>query len=66
MNIILTDEELIRIELLANRCQGICETGKLLHRLYTAYVVTSKELKKANLEAWERIQGNDKSNMGTK
>lgn len=65
MNLILSDEELLRIELLAKRCQGICETGTLFHRLYTAYVVTTKELKKANYEAWERLQNSDKGNVGT-
>jgi len=65
MNILLSDEDLFRIELLAKRCKGICETGELLHKLYSAYLVVSKELKKANYIAWKRIQESDKSNVGT-
>ncbi len=65
MNLILTDDELIRGELLAGRCKGICDVGTLFHRYYTAYTLVCRELKKANLEAWERLQNSDKGNVGT-
>lgn len=66
MSILFSDEELIRAELLANRCKGICEMGTLLHKFVSGFILVSKELKKADRKAWERICKNDKSNMGTK
>lgn len=65
MNLLLSDEDLIRIELLTKRCKGICETGELLHKLFSAYLKVSVELEKADTLAWERIQRDDKSNLGT-
>lgn len=65
MNILLSEEDLLRIELLAKRCKGICETGDLLHRLFSAYLIVVKELEKSDRLAWERIQNSDKGDLGT-
>ena len=65
MNILLSEEDLLRIELLAKRCKGICETGDLLHRLFSAYLIVVKELEKSDRLAWERIQNSDKGDLRT-
>jgi hypothetical protein len=64
MNIFIDDEDLIRVDLFVKRCGGNCECGRLLHRLYTAYLIAMKELKKADVEAFKRITENDKNVVG--
>lgn len=65
MNVLLSDEDLIRIELLTKRCKGICETGELLHKLYSAFLIVNSELRKSDRSTWERIQNSDKGYLGT-
>ena len=52
---LITPEELDRIDLMVKRCAGVCDCGKLLHRLYSAYLIVSGELKKANNNTWNKI-----------
>lgn len=67
MNILLSDEELIRIQILAHRCKGICEMGTLLHRLYSAHLLVIDALKKSDLNAWIELEKEyDSSDMGTR
>jgi hypothetical protein len=63
MSIFISDEELIRAEILANRCKGVCEMGKLLHKFVSGYLLVSKELKKVDYEVWKRIH-NDTDDVG--
>ena len=65
MSLFISDTEIITIDLFIKRCGSNCECGRLLHRLYTSYLILVKELKKADYEAWERINERNKSYMGS-
>jgi hypothetical protein len=65
MNLFISEEELFRAQMIANRCKGVCEMGELLHKFVSAYLLVSKELKEADARSWERICGNDQDDMGT-
>jgi hypothetical protein len=64
MNLFISDEDLVSVSLFVKRCGSNCECGRLLHRLYTSYLIAVKELKKADYKAWERICENDKGYVG--
>jgi len=65
MSLYLSDSEKFRIEFFINKCSSHCEPAVLLHRLYTAFILVDKELKRLDYELWEKISINDKSYMGT-
>ena len=52
----LTDQDKWRIEQIINSCAGICEIGKLLHRLWGAYKDLENYIKIHEQEAWFRLQ----------
>jgi len=64
MNLFISDEDLIRVDIFVKRCGGNCEPGRLLHRLYSAYLMMREALKKADYEAYQRIIENGENVVG--
>lgn len=52
----LNDESKWRIESLVNSCKGACETGALLHELWSAYQAQSDYIKKYDVRLWNELQ----------
>lgn len=45
----------LKVDLLSKRCMGICEVGKLLHELYSAYLKAMKVIEEIDDKTWEEI-----------
>ena len=52
----LTDQNKWRIEQIINTCGGICEVGKLLHALWSAYKDLEDYMRTHEQEAWIRLR----------
>lgn len=51
----LNPEEEIEIDILIKRCKGVCEIGRVLHRVYGVYLEQKEIIKQTDERSWKNV-----------